>query len=61
VAITYFLNGIYVPFAHGLALSLLLWNSAPEGGAWPWGSVRKQPREVVPAATLPVPRGIRAW
>jgi hypothetical protein len=27
VAITYFLNGIYNPFAHGLALSLLLWNS----------------------------------
>jgi hypothetical protein len=29
VGITYFLNGIYTPFAHGLALSLLLWNSAP--------------------------------
>jgi hypothetical protein len=28
VGITYFLNGIYTPFAHGLALSLLLWNSA---------------------------------
>jgi hypothetical protein len=27
VGITYFLNGIYIPFAHGLALSLLLWNS----------------------------------
>jgi hypothetical protein len=27
VGITYFLNGIYNPFAHGLALSLLLWNS----------------------------------
>jgi hypothetical protein len=28
VGVTYFLNGIYTPFAHGLALSLLLWNSA---------------------------------
>jgi hypothetical protein len=27
VGITYLLNGIYTPFAHGLALSLLLWNS----------------------------------
>jgi hypothetical protein len=61
VGITYFLNGIYVPFAHGLALSLLLWNSAPARSVWPWVSVRKQPREVIPAATLPVPRGIRAW
>jgi hypothetical protein len=29
VGITYLLNGIYTPFAHGLALSLLLWNSVP--------------------------------
>ena len=27
VGITYLLDGIYTPFAHGLALSLLLWNS----------------------------------
>ncbi|HEY2675421.1 MAG TPA: O-antigen ligase family protein [Steroidobacteraceae bacterium] len=47
VAMTYFLNGIYVPFAHGLALSLLLWNSAP-GGIWSGAS----------AANLPVLRGI---
>jgi hypothetical protein len=35
VAITYLLNGIYNPFAHGLALSLLLWNSGrtPEAGS----------------------------
>jgi hypothetical protein len=26
VAVTYLLNGIYIPFAHGLALSLLLWS-----------------------------------
>ena len=32
VAATYLLNGIYTPFAHGLALSLLLWRSAPAGG-----------------------------
>jgi hypothetical protein len=30
VAITYFLNGIYTPFAHGLALSLLLWKPVPD-------------------------------
>jgi hypothetical protein len=29
VGVTYLLSGIYIPFAHGLALSLLLWNSAP--------------------------------
>src|SRR5580692_2677057 len=37
VAITYFLNGIYTPFAHGLALSLLLWKPVPDGerrGHW---------------------------
>jgi hypothetical protein len=27
VGVTYLLNGMYNPFAHGLALSLLLWNS----------------------------------
>jgi hypothetical protein len=27
VGVTYFLNGIYTPFAHGLAMSLLLWNA----------------------------------
>jgi hypothetical protein len=62
VGITYLLSGIYIPFAHGLALSLLLWNPAPVGSrGWAWMSVPKQPREVVPAAALPVPRGIRAW
>ena len=37
VAITYFLNGIYTPFAHGLALSLLLWKPVPDNerrGHW---------------------------
>jgi hypothetical protein len=32
VGITYFLNGIYTPFAHGLALSLLLWRPPPDHG-----------------------------
>jgi hypothetical protein len=32
VGITYLLNGMYASFAHGLALSLLLWNSVPAGG-----------------------------
>jgi hypothetical protein len=31
VGITYLLNGMYTPFAHGLALGLLLWNSMPVG------------------------------
>jgi len=45
VGITYFLNGIYTPVAHGLALSLLLWNSAhaKEGRAeWLAGSDRQR-------------------
>ncbi len=29
VGVSYLLSGIYIPFAHGLALSLLLWNSSP--------------------------------
>jgi hypothetical protein len=46
VGITYLLSGIYIPFAHGLVLSLLLWNStnAQGGGAeWLGGWNRKQP------------------
>jgi hypothetical protein len=46
VGITYLLSGIYIPFAHGLALSLLLWNSGdtPEAPSkwlapvWPRGA-----------------------
>jgi hypothetical protein len=62
VGITYFLNGIYIPFAHGMALSLLLWNSVPARSVWPWISVREQPRKEFPAAaSLPATRGVRAW
>jgi hypothetical protein len=61
VGITYFLNGIYVPFSHGLALSLLLWNSTPNIGVWPGAPSRKRPREEFAAAPLRLPRGIRAW
>jgi hypothetical protein len=61
VGITYFLNGIYVPFAHGLALSLLLWNSVPGRSAWPGVSDRKRPREEYSATPLAVPRGLQAW
>jgi hypothetical protein len=32
VGITYLLNGMYASFAHGLALSLLIWNSARAEG-----------------------------
>jgi hypothetical protein len=51
VGITYFLNGIYIPFAHGLALSLLLWNSSParQANAVWWGRA---------AAALPARAGI---
>ncbi|HEX3949893.1 MAG TPA: hypothetical protein VHW95_08595 [Steroidobacteraceae bacterium] len=58
VAITYFLNGIYIPFAHGLALSLLLWTSSPGGRAWPDVPRRKPPREASSSAALALPRGI---
>ncbi len=46
VGITYFLNGIYTPFAHGLALSLLLWDSPPPSediASRPGGTIRKRP------------------
>ncbi len=67
VGITYFLNGIYTPVAHGLALSLLLWNSAhAKGGraAWLPGSDRKRRAEELalrdpmanPATALLVPK-----
>ena len=35
VALTLFLNGPFVPFFHGLALSLLVWTSRPAGDALP--------------------------
>jgi hypothetical protein len=37
VAITYFMGGMYTPFSHGLALSLLLWRPVPDAerrGHW---------------------------
>jgi hypothetical protein len=46
VGITYLMNGIYIPFAHGLALSLLLWNSPNALGrrtVWLDGLNRKRP------------------
>src|SRR5271155_786640 len=58
VGVTYFLSGIYVPFAHGLALSLLLWNSGNaqgRGAQWLGGRIRKQPLMNSPATML-VPR-----
>jgi hypothetical protein len=61
VAITYFLNGIYVPFAHGLALSLLLWNSALVSGARTRASGDKYARKEPASAPSPMPRGMRAW
>jgi hypothetical protein len=61
VGITYFLNGIYVPFAHGLALSLLLWNSVSIDGARTRVSGLKRTREEVTSHSLPLTRGMRAW
>jgi ABC-type multidrug transport system fused ATPase/permease subunit len=58
VGITFFLNGIYVPFAHGLALSLLLWNAAPDAGVCPGVSGRKRTHDELSSAALPLPRGI---
>jgi hypothetical protein len=58
VTLTYFLNGIYVPFAHGLALSLLLWNSA----TWSvWSKVPKRREAQKDPTAVPVARGLRAW
>jgi hypothetical protein len=59
VGITYLLSGIYIPFAHGLALSLLLWNSPNALGrrsewlnrwnrTWPIGN--SPPTKLVPKA-----------
>ena len=59
VGITYFLNGIYTPFAHGLALSLLLWNSAParEGNAVWWSGAARRPSNGEPAFDVPAASG----
>ena len=56
VAITYFLNGIYTPFAHGLALSLLLWRPVPDNearGRW-LGKWSLQSPTLSPVAAQPV-------
>lgn len=49
VGITYLLNGMYTPFAHGLALGLLLWNSVP-------AHIRGRS----PAGTVPAPSPLPA-
>jgi hypothetical protein len=57
VAITYFLGGIYTPFSHGLALSLLLWRPVPDSqrrGHW-LGKWSLRNTSVIPIATLPTP------
>jgi hypothetical protein len=61
VGITYFLNGIYVPFSHGLALSLLLWNSASSNSVGRRVPGRRRSREEIDSPALPMPRGARAW
>jgi len=52
IAVTFLLNGLYVPFSHALALSLLVWTSRPV----PFAETRK----IVPAADpAPLPTSIK--
>ena len=56
VALTYFLNGIYTPFAHGLALTLLLWTPGRDHerhSLWP-GLRSLRPSTTNPVTALPV-------
>jgi hypothetical protein len=55
VGITYLLNGIYIPFAHGLALTLLLWKPAhdPEKLTEWLGKWSLKGAQLNPAAALP--------
>jgi hypothetical protein len=52
VGITYFLNGIYNPFAHGLALTLLLWSSASGSVPWLSASASKPASRQSPAVAV---------
>jgi hypothetical protein len=55
VALTYFLNGIYTPFAHGMALTLLLWTPGrdqAQRGLW-LGHWSLRGATVTPVAALP--------
>ncbi len=59
VGLTYLLNGIYTPFAHGLALSLLLWKPVRDAerrgqwlGKWPLGNASVGPAAAMPALKL---------
>lgn len=48
IALTFLLNGLYVPFSHALALSLLVWTSRP----MPFATVKKTvSTKAAPAAT----------
>ncbi len=55
VGVTYLLNGIYIPFAHGLALSLLLWKPGLcQDGRDEWlGKWSLRRTTINPAAALP--------
>lgn len=52
IAIAFLLNGLYMPFAHGLALSLLIWcapaRGAPAATQMP---VLRLPRDIIPAGS----------
>jgi hypothetical protein len=62
VGITYLLSGIYIPFAHGLALSLLLWNSSAKAGRAEWlgNLAHRGPRPSSMTANLAAHTGGRA-
>jgi hypothetical protein len=59
VGLTYFLNGIYTPFAHGVALSLLLWKPLPDQerrgqwlAKWPLRNSTANPAAALPALSV---------
>jgi len=57
VGITYFMGGIYTPFSHGLALSLLLWKPVPDSerrGHW-LGKWSLRNTSIIPVMPLRAP------
>jgi hypothetical protein len=59
VAITYLMGGIYTPFSHGLALSLLLWKPVPDAerrGHW-FGKWSLRNASIIPVIPLRAPNG----
>jgi hypothetical protein len=53
---TYLLNGLYIPFAHALALTLLVWTSAPRPMR---RAATNKPASANPTPALPAPAAPR--